>query len=389
MVYFDNAATSFPKPEAVIRAQQFATMHCGGNPGRGGHAYSLRAGEQIFRVRQQTADFFNTDAERVVFTANCTTALNFAIKGYLQKKSHVLCSDLEHNAVYRPLWKAQENGEIELEIVPTCDDSDEETVAAFARRIRAETKLVVCTHASNVSGRILPVEKIGALCARSGIRFIVDCAQSAGHVPIDIEKMCADAIAVAAHKGLYAPSGTGILLLRKGVSIPDTLIEGGTGSLSAQKEMPDFLPDRLEAGSLNTSGILGIGAGLDFVSRNFLRIRDKETALCDYAANELQKIEGVQLLNRGNRHIPIVSFRIDGMHSEEVSALLNHAGFAVRGGLHCAPLAHKHYKSEKEGAVRFAPSFFNTKEQCVQFVIFVRNLRKNMGRTLELPLKSW
>lgn len=384
MIYLDNAATTFPKPLSVLRAQNAGMTQYGGNPGRGGHNFSMRAGEQVYNVRKKAAAFFHTEPDCVIFTNNCTTALNMAIKGFLKPDSHVICSCLDHNAVYRPLWRLKESGLTDFDIAPVYEDNPEWTVSAFARLIRPNTCMIVCTHASNVSGHILPVKEIGALCKRNGITFIVDAAQSAGILPTEMDTLHADAICVPGHKGLYGPSGTGMLLLSPESPLPHTILEGGTGSVSAQPEQPDFLPDRLESGTLNTSGILALGAGLDFVQKNRNIIIRQEDALCRMTEEALRSIRGITVCPHGKHHVPLFSFSVEGMHSEETAAYLNEHGFALRGGLHCAPLAHQHYHTEEQGLVRFAPSYFTTQQECRQFVSCMRNLIKNMNRKLEL-----
>lgn len=384
MIYLDNAATTFPKPLSVLRAQSIGMTQYGGNPGRGGHRFSLRAGEQIYHVRKKAAALFKTTPEQVVFTNNCTTALNMAIKGLLKPESHVVCSCLDHNAVYRPLYRLKEAGLIDFDIAPVFEDDPEKTFRAFVRLVRPNTRMVVCTHASNVSGHILPVEQIGSFCKDNDVVFILDAAQTAGIIPVDFQHIQADAICVPGHKGLYGPTGTGMLLLSVEAPLPQTIIEGGTGSASAQASQPDFLPDRLESGTLNTSGTLALGAGIDFIQKNAETILRQEETLCRITEQELSRIPKVSICPHGKSRVPIFSFSIAGIHSEEVAAYLNQHGFALRGGLHCAPLAHEHYQTAEQGLVRFSPSCFTTQQECRQFISCVRNLVKNMNRKLEL-----
>lgn len=368
MIYFDNAATTFPKPLAVSQMLTKASMQYGGNPGRGGHSFSVLAGEQVYRTREAAASFFHTVPERVIFTNNCTTALNIAIKGLIKENGHIVISDLEHNAVYRPVHQLSQKGITEYTIAKTYDDDDQKTVRSFSDEIREDTCLVVCTHASNVSGHVLPVSDIGALCKRRKIPFVIDAAQSAGVVPIDFSKTGACAVCVPGHKGLYGPAGTGMLLLYDD-RLLQTMIEGGTGSVSSEAEMPDFYPDRLEAGTLNTSGILALAKGIRFVQEKTpTRLFSHEESLCRFVWEHLSRMPHVFVCPQGKNHVPIVSFSVLSKHSEQTAAALNRMGFALRGGLHCAPLAHAHYGTMENGLVRFAPSAFNTLAECRWFV---------------------
>ena len=368
MIYFDNAATSFPKPRTVSQMLLEASLKYGGNPGRGGHAFSASTGEQIYRARETASAFFHTVPERVIFTNNCTSALNIAIKGIVKENGHIVISDLEHNAVYRPVYNLKQKGIVEYTIVKTYDDDDSKTVDAFSEAIRSNTCLVVCTHASNVSGHVLPVDKIGALCKQKRIPFVIDAAQSAGVIPIDFSKTGACVVCVPGHKGLYGPMGTGMLILYEDCFL-QTIFEGGTGSVSSEPEMPDFYPDRLEAGTLNTSGILALSKGISFVCKKTpARLFSYEESLCQFVRTHLEQMPNVVLCPQGKSHVSIVSFSVLAKHSEQTAEALNRMGFALRGGLHCAPLAHAHYGTMENGLVRFAPSAFNTPEECRQFV---------------------
>ena len=261
MIYFDNAATTGKKPQNVIKATLTALSEYSANPGRSGHTLSVKTADAIYRIREKAANFFGaTGAEKVVFTLNCTHAINCVIKGVLKKGDHVIVSTFEHNAVMRPLKKI---GNPYSEAKVSLFD-DEETVEEFKRLIKPNTRMIICTGASNVFGKLLPIEKIGKLCAERGILFAVDAAQIAGVIPVNMQKMHIDFLCAAPHKGLYAPMGTGILIAEK--YIENTVLEGGTGTNSAQLTQPEYLPERLESGTLNVPGILGIGAGIDFVN---------------------------------------------------------------------------------------------------------------------------
>lgn len=387
MTYLDNAATSYPKPAIVQKAVWDAMTIYGGNPGRSGHAMAMRVSEKIFAVRSSAAAFFGTELENVIFTQNCTMALNMAIKGVMRQGGHVILSCLEHNSVIRPIYKLHKEGICNYSIASVFEDNDEATVAAFENEIRPDTRAIVCTHASNVSGAVLPIEALGQLCRKKGLLFIVDAAQSAGVLPINMKTMNIDFLCMPGHKGLYGITGSGILLINSETKL-DTLLEGGTGSLSADREQPDFYPDRLEAGTVNTPGILSIGAGLDFI-RNMGRenIYQREFRHCKRLYDILSGVQGVHLVNRNytfGRNAPIVSFAFDGMESEELTRILNRYGFALRGGLHCAPLAHEHYNTADGGLVRFAPSVFTSDAQVQDFSRKVQIIRKKPLGSLEL-----
>ncbi len=378
MIYFDNAATTFPKPNSVIQQVNSAIINYGGNPGRGGHKFSMRASEKIYEVRKKVALFFNTQPQNIIFTSNCTMSLNIAIKGILKQGDHVITSCLEHNSVIRPIHKLSCDSNITYDIANVYDN-DEQTVNSFKSLIKENTKLIICTHASNVTGVILPIKKIGEMCKKKGILFLVDAAQSAGVLPIDIQKMNIDILCTAGHKGLYGITGTGLLILKNEILL-NTIIEGGTGSISVQLEQPDFYPDKLESGTLNTVGIFSVGAGIDFINQTSLeKIYQHEFKLCEYLYKKIIHFDNVELYVNDYvlfKNAPIVSFNIIDSMSDTVVRYFDENGFALRGGLHCAPLAHQKYGTLNTGMVRFSPSIF-TKEQSVDnFVKIIRNISK-------------
>lgn len=361
MIYFDNSATTFPKPlrvrEAVSRASsRFA------NPGRGGHSLSMSAAEEIYAARKAAAEFFDTDKpENVIFTVNCTTAINMVIKGVLKSGDHVVVSELEHNSVMRPLEKLKLRGiTITQAKVYPCDDN--RTIDSFRKSINAKTRLVICTHASNVWGIRLPVERISALSHEYGIPILVDAAQSAGVIPISIRKSGIDFLCTAGHKGLYGPMGTGLLSVG-GDIIPDSLVEGGTGSSSMSFEQPEELPDKLESGTPNVPGISGLRAGIEFVAGNKAEnIARHEFVLIKRLYRELAKMDGIKLYMpepEPEFFVPIISFNVKEADSEAAAFELGKRGIAVRAGLHCSPAAHKAIGTLERGAVRVSPSIFN------------------------------
>ena len=361
MVYLDNAATTYPKPRSVYQAWGRAMTRYGANPGRAGHAMSMETSQAVFASRMKCAEFFGAEPENTVFTLNCTHALNQAVKGLFRPGAHYVVSDIEHNAVIRPVHALTSRG-ASYSLFETSPDTAA-TVRSAAEAIRPETVALVCTAAGNVTGQLLPIMELAALCRRKKICFIVDAAQGAGLLPLSL-KDGINIICTAGHKGLYGPMGTG-LMLTDGKYELKSLIEGGTGSASESLEQPDFLPDRFESGTINTPGTIALGAGVDFVRQKTpQRIRMHETALCRSVCAQLRRIPGIRVYStiddQPELYAPVVSFAIGGVPSAEASSELSKMGFYMRGGLHCAPLAHKKLGTLEEGTVRFAPSAFTT-----------------------------
>ena len=356
-ICFDNAATSFPKPAAVQTAVQQA-LRTAGNPGRGGHALAAAGGEIVYHARETAAALFAAEPEHVVFTASCTHALNLAIWGLLHGGGHVLISDLEHNSVARPVFAMAAQGKIAYSRVHVSADAAE-TVSAFSAAIRKDTKAVVTTLVSNVTGQILPYRELSALCRARGLIYIADGAQGCGVLPVTMR----DGIRVlctAGHKGLYGPTGTGMLITDGTVTLTP-LMQGGTGSYSQSFAQPLTLPDALESGTANVPGIAGLDAGMQFVMQKTpARIFDYETALCGQLLQGLSQMPEITVYRTpGADYAPVVSFRVGGEMPEETAKRLSDAGFCLRAGLHCAPLAHRAIGTP-EGTVRFAPSAMNT-----------------------------
>lgn len=372
MIYLDNSATTSPKPQSVINAVNRAVRNFSANPGRGGHKLSVLTAHEIYKARQNIADFFHVpEEENVIFSPGCTASLNTVMKGVLKKGDHVILSSLEHNSVLRPLEKMKQRGYITYSIAGV-DPDDDITVNNFRNQINERTHLMVCTHASNVFGTVLPVERLCALAHSYGILFCVDAAQSAGVLDINVEESGFDYVCCAGHKGLYGPMGIGLLIVNSD-TIPDTLIEGGTGSDSSNPLMPEYYPDRFESGTLNVPGILGLSAGIDFVRTKGLdQIYRHETALIRFAYERLRNVKGVQLYKEYpeiGQYAPVLSFAIKDKNSEEVASYLDSRyGIAVRAGLHCAPLAHRSMGTEELGTVRISPSVF-TSRQDIQILV--------------------
>ena len=371
MIYLDSAATTLQKPPAVARATARAIQTLS-SPGRGGHRPAMAAAEAAFSCREEAAALFHVPSpEQVVFTFNATHGLNIAIKALVKPGSRVLISGYEHNAVTRPLNAI---GDVEIRVASAPLFDREAIARAFAQEMEQGVDVVICTHVSNVFGFILPIEQIAAQCKDKGIPLIVDAAQSAGCLPLDFQALRADFVAMPGHKGLYGPQGTGLLLCGQ---TPETLLQGGTGSESLRQSMPDFLPDRLEPGTHNISGIAGLLEGLRFLRRRGMgAITAHEGRLIRQMADGLAAIPGVQVFHSAQEQVQsgVLSFRLTHKDCERVGEELGDRGFAVRAGLHCAPLAHKSAGTLETGTVRASVSAFNQEMEIRQFIRAVRAL---------------
>jgi len=361
-VYLDNAATSWPKPEAVYRAVSRFMRHVGATPGRGGHRREAKASQIADNARAALATLFHApDPQGIAFTLNATQAINMALKGILRPGDHVITSSIEHNAVWRPL-KALERDGVAVTAVPCAPDGALDP-AALEAVIQPNTRLIAMLHASNVLGTLLPVAAIGAVARGHGILFLVDAAQTAGAYPIDMESMCIDLLAFPGHKGLYGPHGTGGLVVRPGIAL-ETWIEGGSGVESSLETMPETLPERLEAGTQNAAGIAGLLAGVRFVlAAGVAQIRAHELALTGLLIEELARIPNLRVLGPGDldQRIAAVAVTVEGYVPEQLADVLDQAfDIATRAGLHCAPQAHRAAGTLVHGALRFSPGYFNT-----------------------------
>lgn len=372
MIYLDNSATSYPKPKVVTQSIYEAFNRFGSNSGRGAYNMALETTQQIYMCRKKISEMFGVPSiENVVFTYNCTTALNMAIKGLAEKDSHFVISDLEHNAVLRPLSKLKKDGISDFSVACVTNDVYE-TVQNFSKCIKRNTVAIVCTGASNVFGVIPPYRMLARLAHRNNLLFVMDCAQTAGALPINMMRDEIDIMCCAGHKSLMGPTGTGVLMLKDGVKL-NTLIEGGTGSNSADENQPENLPDRFESGTPNVQGIIGLSKALDYIKRiGVENIYHHEVSLMRYLQKNLEKNRSVVLytdfFDKKQRLMPILSFNIKNMHSEEVAAMLSSDDIAVRAGLHCAPMAHRKFKTDDFGTVRISPSIF-TKKSDIDFLI--------------------
>lgn len=382
MPYLDNAATSWPKPERVKAAVRDWLEQGGGSPGRGGHAFAQAAADAVSRTRRSLARFFNLlNPNRVIFCASATDALNLALKGFLAEDDHVLISAMEHNSVLRPLRGLQKERGIRLEIVP-CDSAGRLDPDDIIRRMQARTRLVVVSHAANVTGTLQPIEAIGAAVRERGAHLLVDAAQSAGIVPLDMRQLHADFLVCSGHKGLHGLQGTGVLLLGERITTLRPWREGGTGFNSLSEEQPRDWPEAFESGTPNVPGILSLGEGLAFVEEQGLStIRQKEDSLFRQLWEGVQGVDGLTLYGPppGSDRIATLSFSIAGWEPEDVGGLLNHNyGIQARAGLHCAPLAHRTLGTLPLGTVRLSPGWFSTEADIQQAVEAVRMIAETV-----------
>ncbi len=375
MIYFDSAATSFQKPASVAAAmwEALASMS---SPGRGGYPAAAKAADTAFQCRSELAELFGLgNPEQVVFTLNATHALNIAIKSLVPPGGKAVVSGYEHNAVTRPLEALR--ARISVAAAPLFEP--DAVLEAFDRLIRPDTDAVICSHVSNVFGFIQPVEEIGKICRSRGVPFIVDASQSAGILPLDMGSLGAAFAAMPGHKGLYGPQGTGVLLCREDAPARP-LLEGGTGSQSIQQQMPDFLPDRLEAGTLNMTGIAGLLAGVRYVRRGGLeKILEHEKHLTRLAVQGLETLPGLRVYaSPGLRdQTGVLSFTMEGRDVEDLGEALAERGIAVRAGIHCAPYAHRTAGTLDTGTVRLSFSDFNTPEEVARLI---RAIHGDLGR---------
>lgn len=380
MLYFDNAATTFPKPEVVYEAVNECMRNYCANPGRGGHKLALQSGRVILEARELLAELFNAKAiENIILTHNATDSLNLALKGFLKKGDHVITTSMEHNSVLRPL-KALEKLGVETTIVEA-NKSGEIDIIEVEKNIRKETKLIAATHASNVIGTLQPIAELGAICTEYGLELLVDASQTAGCFDIDVTKMNISMLAFTGHKGLMGPQGTGGLYVREGLAL-QPMREGGTGSMSDSLYQPEILPDRFESGTHNTPGIAGLCAGIKFIKAEGIEnIRRHESELVKYFIKGLESIKYVRLygIRDPERQAPVVSINIGEAGSSDISYILDQTfDIATRSGLHCAPLAHKTIGTLEQGTVRFSFGYFNTKDQVKTAVEAIKQISREI-----------
>jgi cysteine desulfurase/selenocysteine lyase len=374
-MYFDNAATSYPKPDSVYETLDTFLRTAGANPGRSGHRMAVAADRAIAGARQRLARLINApDPRRIIWTSNCTGALNLALKGFLAADDHVVTTQLEHNSVRRPLRALELQGVGVTRV--DCPGGALEP-AAVIEALRPETRLVALVHASNVTGAVLPVGEIAAECRKRGVRVLLDAAQTAGAYPLDVRDLGVDMVAMPGHKSLLGPPGTGALYVGAEIELRP-LMEGGTGTDSDLDAQPDRLPDRLEAGTLNTVGIAGLGAAVEWIEATGVEtIRRHESALLQVIWEGVAGIPGVTLYGPlpGAGRVGVLSFNLGGWEPTDLAAVLDeHFDVQCRAGLHCAPGAHQAIGTFPSGTVRLSPGYFNTTAEAESVVAAVREL---------------
>lgn len=377
MIYLDNAATTMQKPKRVIEAVTNA-MCSMGNAGRGVHEASLGASRTIFETRMKLNDFFHGEnPTQIVFTANSTESLNIAIKGILSSGDHVITTELEHNSVLRPLYEMEQKG-VELTIIKS-DTFGRILYEDFEKAIKENTKAIVCTHGSNLTGNLIDIKKVGTIAKKHDVLFVVDASQTAGVFDIDVQKMNIDILCFTGHKGLLGPQGTGGMYVKPGIKVKPLLF-GGSGVQTYSKHHPEEMPTALEAGTLNAHGIAGLNAAIDYINETKIKnIREKEQDLMWYFYENVKEIPGVKIYGdfSAKERCAIVTLNIWDYDSSEVSdALVMEYGISTRPGAHCAPLMHKALGTVEQGAVRFSFSHFNTIEEVNQAIEAVRELAR-------------
>ncbi len=368
MIYFDNAATTFPKPRCVLDKTEFCLKKYCGNAGRSSHSLSLRSGEEIYYTREMLANHIGIDTpEQIVFTYNATYALNLAIKSLITQKCHILISDFEHNSVIRPLEKLKELIGIEYD----CFKTDGDIKKALNAALRPDTRVIISSIASNVTGDNIPIKILSDFASENSLMLIIDASQALGHTEINLTETPCDAFCAPGHKGLFGIQGSGFVYFKEKTR-RESFIEGGSGSDSASKYMPVLLPEGYEAGTLSTPAIVSLGAGLGYIEKTGIeRINEKMNFLTNYAYERLSNINGIRIYKRG---CGIISFNLGDIPSSAVAALLDKRGICVRGGLHCAPSIHKKLGTMRQGAVRISFSYLNRKKEVDRFYSALKSI---------------
>ena len=375
-VYLDNASTSFPKPKIMADAMYDYIINVGGNSGRGNYSNSYESNKLVLLTREKIADFFNYNkSENVIFTNNITSSLNILIKGILKENDHVISTTLEHNSVLRPLFECSNLLNINIDLVNSSKDGFINPID-IKDKINKNTKLVIVSHASNVIGSIQNIEEIGAICKENNIFFIVDTAQTAGMIKVDMHQCNANAIAFTGHKSLLGPQGIGGFIIDDSLNDACTSIfSGGTGSLSHSLTQPNFLPDKFECGTLNSPGIVGLSNSIDFINKEGLEtIYSKNFYLRSKLYEGMLNIDGIKLYGNTDfsKYTTCISFNYKNFDPAEVSYFLECNGIKTRSGLHCAPLAHKSIESYPGGTIRFSLGYFNTEEE-IDYTLSILN----------------
>jgi cysteine desulfurase family protein len=377
VIYLDNAATSAVKPHSVHEAVKRFLEHVGASPGRSAHQLAVESGRIVFGCREVLAQLLGApDSDSIVFTLNATHGLNIAFLGLLRKGDRVLTTSMEHNSVMRPLKYLQEKGIIELQILQ-CEADGTFNLRKLERALEKKTRMVVMTHASNVTGTLMPVAEAVVAAHNAGVLFVLDAAQTAGVYPLNVAKLGADVLACSGHKGLLGPHGTGVLYVREGVEV-EAVIRGGTGSESDQTEQPGFMPDRLESGTQNACGIAGLKAGVDFILVEGVgKVRSHEMDLTARMIEGLSAIDGVVIYGPRDpeKQVANVAFNIAGREPSEVGNLLDREhNIAVRVGLHCSPAAHETLGTFPRGTVRASAGYLNTQDDIDALIEAVRQI---------------
>lgn len=376
MIYFDNSATTYPKPRQVINAVNESFIKYGANPGRSGHSFAINSANKLNQARNKVAEFFGAEnPEKVIFTSGCTSALNLAILGTAQEGGHIISTINEHNSVLRPLFTLKETHNIEISIAKPSEE-DKITLEDIVKHIKLNTYLIICNHISNVDGMECDIENIGNYCNEHCIKFLVDGAQSAGHKKYNLIKQHIDMLAIAGHKGLYSLMGVGVLIINNKTKLKP-IIYGGTGTESENPNQPSNYPEGFESGTLALPNIISLDEGVNFVQNNFFKIKNKIEDLTTYLNFELDSIENIKVYTHPNNTNGVISFNIGDIYSSEVSQELdNKFGIMTRSGLHCAPLKHKFMNTLEQGTVRVSLSYFNTFDECQKLIKAVKYLKK-------------
>lgn len=383
MIYLDNAATSYPKPEIVYEKMLWCMKEYCANPGRGGHEMSLKSGKAVFEAREVISKFFNIkNPLQIVFTKNATEAINIAIKGVLKEGEHVITTCMEHNSVIRPLKALEKQKNIELTII-SGDEFGLIDAEDIKKAVKKNTRLIVTTLSSNVNGIIMPVEDIGIVAKEKKLLLLVDASQGAGTIKIDVEKLNIDMLALPGHKDLLGPQGIGILYVRKGIKINPILL-GGTGSNSESFIQPKIFPDILESGTLNTPGIVGLRYGIEFINRiGVEKINKFKHGLIKAIYEELSEFKDIKIYSRPeiSKNSGIIAFNFCKVQSTKISHLLGKVyNVATRAGLHCSPLAHNSLQTIKTGTVRLSVGYFNTLEEVKITLKFLKEMVEDINR---------
>ena len=376
MIYLDNSASTYVKPKEVVKAVADSLLHYTANPGRSGHKASIKTALKIEEVREKLASHYNVESgQNVIFTMNCTQALNLAILGSAKDGGHVVCTENEHNSVLRPLEHLKRLNKISYSIAYQAQPTGI-TLEDIQKEVKDNTYMIICNHISNVNGSKADIKSIGAYCKEHGLIFLVDGAQSCGHVKLDMKENNVDYYTIAGHKGFYAPQSIGALIMNYNFR-PEPITFGGTGTNSLELVQPNVFPERLESGTISSPLIIGLGAGLDFVEDNFKEINNKIDDLTTYLNYELIKM-GIKSYTEPENANGVIAFNIKNMHSNEVADILNEKyDICVRGGYHCAPIKHKALGTLEQGAVRVSISYFNTFSEIQRLIYAIKHIYKD------------